>query len=115
MANRILLFILAYSALALAPANAAEQSVAYDGPGWRVGVGVFHKMENVETVSSILRDSGFEVHQTQVTITSGEATLVWLGPYAEREAAEIISTKLPILTGEAGYITNRVFCDHCPY
>ncbi len=120
MSNRIMLFIAACSccALAIAPATPVAQTsgaAAYDGPGWRVGVGVFHELENVESVSSLLRGSGFEVHLTKVTIASGEATLVWLGPFAEKEAAEKISAKLPILTGEPGYITDRVFCDHCPY
>ena len=75
--------------------------------GWTVRVGTFSKSENVDTVSSLLNDSGFNARHTKVQTTLGEAIRVWLGPYASKEMAEKVSVRLKSLTGEKGYITRH--------
>jgi DedD protein len=84
-----------------APATAQQPA----GPGWVVRVGTFSRQANVESVSTLLSNSGFEPRTTPVTTSLGESTRVWLGPYAERETADRISDRLKSLTGEKGYVT----------
>lgn len=73
--------------------------------GWVVRVGTFSKKANVESVSSLLTNSGFKPRTTQVSTSLGPSTRVWLGPYAKRETADKISDRLKSLTGEKGYVT----------
>ena len=75
--------------------------------GWSVRVGTFSKTENVESVSNLLNNSGFNARLTKVQTTLGEATRVWLGPYAKKETAEKVSIRLKSLTGEKGYVTKH--------
>jgi DedD protein len=73
--------------------------------GWIVRVGTFSKKANVESVSSLLSNSGFKPKTTGVTTSLGESTRVWLGPYANRKTADKISDRLKDLIGEKGYVT----------
>ena len=73
--------------------------------GWVVRVGTFSKSANVESVSSLLTNSGFKPKTTPVSTSLGNSTRVWLGPYAKRETADKISDRLKALTGEKGYVT----------
>jgi DedD protein len=73
--------------------------------GWVVRVGTFSKKANVESVSSLLANSGFKPKTTQVSTSLGPSTRIWLGPYAKRETADKISDRLKSLTGEKGYVT----------
>lgn len=72
---------------------------------WVVRVGTFTKIENVNSLSTLLESSGFEAKHTKVQTALGQATRVWLGPYPKKELAEKISAQLKILTGEKGYVT----------
>lgn len=73
--------------------------------GWVVRVGTFSKQANVDSVSSLLTNSGFKPRTTPVTTSLGDSTRVWLGPYAKRETADKISNRLKSLIGEKGYVT----------
>ncbi|MGI9317853.1 MAG: SPOR domain-containing protein, partial [bacterium] len=73
--------------------------------GWVVRVGTFSKKANVDSVSSLLTNSGFKPKTTVVSTSLGPSTRVWLGPYAKRETADKISDRLKSLTGEKGYVT----------
>lgn len=73
--------------------------------GWVVRVGTFSKKDNVDSVSSMLTNSGFKPKTTSVSTSLGPSTRVWLGPYAKRETADKISDRLKSLTGEKGYVT----------
>lgn len=73
--------------------------------GWVVRVGTFSKKANVDSVSSMLTNSGFKPKTTSVSTSLGPSTRVWLGPYAKRETADKISDRLKSLTGEKGYVT----------
>ena len=64
-------------------------------------------MRDVETISELLDSSGFTTRHTEVETTLGKATRVWLGPYADKETAEKVSTRLKTLTGEKGYVTKQ--------
>lgn len=75
--------------------------------GWTVRVGTFSKTENVETISTLLNDSGFNARHTKVQTTLGEAIRVWLGLYSEKKTAEKVNTRLKSLTGEKGYVTKH--------
>jgi DedD protein len=80
----------------------------FDGnSGWTVRVGTFSKIENVESVSALLNNSGFNAQHTKVQTTLGEATRVWLGPYEKKETAVKVSLRLKALTGEKGYVTKH--------
>ncbi len=87
--------------------NSEPETVAEAESGWSVRVGTFSKQENVETISTLLNDSGFNARHTKVQTTLGEATRVWLGPYAEKKTAEKVSKRLKNLTGEKGYVTKH--------
>jgi len=82
-----------------------EQQDNQAGGGWIVRVGTFSKQANVDSVSSLLDNSGFKPKTTGVTTSLGESTRVWLGPYAKRETADKISDRLKDLIGEKGYVT----------
>ncbi len=75
--------------------------------GWSVRVGTFTKQENVERLFTLLGDHGFDARRTRVQVDSGEATRVWLGPYAKRETADTVNARLHALRGEKGYITKH--------
>jgi len=82
-----------------------EQQDNQGEDGWIVRVGTFAKAANVESVSSLLSNSGFKPKTTGVTTSLGESTRVWLGPYANRKTADKISDRLKDLIGEKGYVT----------
>ncbi len=88
-------------------AKSKDQSDTSITNGWTVRVGTFSKSENVETISKLLDSSGFTTRHTDVETTLGKATRVWLGPYADKETAEKVSTRLKTLTGEKGYVTKQ--------
>ncbi len=73
--------------------------------GWVVRVGTFSKDANVESVSTLLTNSGFKPRKTAVSTSLGSSTRVWLGPYAKKQTAEKISDRLKSLIGEKGYVT----------
>ena len=83
-------------------AKASDEQVL---EGWVVRVGTFSKKANVDSVSSLLANSGFKPKTTPVSTSLGPSTRVWLGPYAKRETADKISDRLKSLTGEKGYVT----------
>ena len=75
--------------------------------GWVVRVGTFSKVANVESVSTLLTNSGFKPRTTAVDTSLGKSTRVWLGPFARKETANKISDRLKSLIGEKGYVTRN--------
>ncbi len=84
--------------------QANEPSQDGTSGGWSVRVGTFTKAENVERMLTLLGEHGFDAKRTRVQIASGEATRVWLGPYAKRETADTVNARLHALRGEKGYV-----------
>ncbi len=84
-----------------APINQEETADS----GWVVRVGTFSKKANVDSVSTLLNNSGFSPKTKLVDTSLGKSTRVWLGPYAKRETANKISERLKSLIGEKGYVT----------
>ncbi|NKB77869.1 MAG: hypothetical protein GKR96_12765 [Gammaproteobacteria bacterium] len=74
---------------------------------WAVRVGTFSKESNVTSVSKLLNGNGLVARTTRVKTSFGDATRIWLGPYADKKSAKTISTQLKKLTGENGYITKH--------
>ncbi len=87
------------------PEKVAKIPEEQDLEGWVVRVGTFSKKANVDSISSMLTNSGFKPKTTSVSTSLGPSTRVWLGPYAKRETADKISDRLKSLTGEKGYVT----------
>lgn len=76
--------------------------------GWVVRVGTFSKPANADSVATVLANSGFTAHKVTVKTTlGGDATRIWLGPYAKKETAGEVSERLKALTGERGFITKH--------
>ncbi len=75
--------------------------------GWSVRVGTYADAENVDSVSALLSNHGFQARHTQVQTTLGMATRIWLGPYTRRAAAEKVSLRLKAIIGEKGYVTEH--------
>lgn len=75
--------------------------------GWVVRVGTYSKKANVESMSTLLTNSGFKPRTTPVTTSLGKFTRVWLGPFAQKETADKIGERLKSLTGEKGYVTRN--------
>ena len=73
--------------------------------GWVVRVGTFSKQANVDSVSTLLTNSGFKPRQSSIETSLGDSTRVWLGPFAKKDTAEKISDRLKKLIGEKGYVT----------
>jgi cell division septation protein DedD len=91
---------------------ADTQTVAKSVPetsstGWAVRVGTFSKQANVESVSTLLTNSGFKAKKTRVKTALGDATRIWLGPYDKKEIADKVSIRLKTLTGEKGFVTKH--------
>jgi cell division septation protein DedD len=84
------------------PTRVAEKQIQQ---GWVVRVGTFSKKANVESVSTLLTNSGFKPRTTAVSTSLGNSTRVWLGPYAKKQTADEISARLKSLIGEKGYVT----------
>jgi len=85
--------------------NSAAQEEGSASSGWVVRVGTFSKQANVDSVSTLLNNSGFNPKTKSVDTSLGKSTRVWLGPYAKRETADKISSRLKSLIGEKGYVT----------
>lgn len=74
--------------------------------GWAVRVGTFSKPANATAISALLADNGFTARKTTVkTALGGNATRIWLGPYAKKETAGEVSRQLTTLIGEKGFVT----------
>ena len=99
---------------ALLPANAksanAKSGVGQKPPptatdGWAVRVGTYSKQANADAVAKKLSASGFSVRKTIVkTALGGNATRIWLGPYAQKDTAREVSRGLKSITGEIGFV-----------
>lgn len=75
-----------------------------DEPGWVVRVGTFGKKENANRVVKRLQQAGFEPSTTNIKTDKGQATRVWIGPYAQRVEAARMRTRVQQVTGGEGYI-----------
>jgi len=73
--------------------------------GWVVRIGTYTKNENTQRVVARLKQNGFEPATGQIKTSSGMATRVWVGPYAQRVDAARVRSRIERLTGEKGLIT----------
>lgn len=85
----------------------SSSDIAKDGSGWTVRVGTYTKTENVDRVSALLKSHGFDPRHAKVKTALGAATRIWLGPYTKKKTAEKVSTRLKLITGEKGYVTEQ--------
>ncbi len=89
--------------------RAESAAPATSSRGWAVRVGTYSKQAGIDQVSALLAEHGFKVHKTRViTALVGQATRIWLGPYADKATALQISRQLESLVGEKGYVTRHV-------
>lgn len=77
---------------------------ATSSTGWTVQVGTFSEQANADSLSAVLAGNGFTAHKTAL---GGNATRIWLGPYAKKETAGEVSRRLQALTGEKGFVTKH--------
>lgn len=76
--------------------------------GWAVRVGTFSESANVDTILALLKRDGFKPNQTPVKTALGDtATRIWVGPYAKKETATKVSTRMKALIGEKGFVTKH--------
>ncbi|MEE9446782.1 MAG: SPOR domain-containing protein [Arenicellales bacterium] len=83
------------------PAPAVKSAIE---PGWVVQAGVFSKAENANSVAKVLRNNGFTPHSGKTKTSLGQATRVWVGPYASKAEAQKASRKLEKSTGNGGFV-----------
>ena len=87
------------------PAQSATATVpATASTGWAVRVGTYSKPANVDGVVARLAKNGFTAHKERVKTALGDATRVWLGPYAKKKTAAKVSERLLALVGEKGLV-----------
>jgi len=85
----------------------AAAPAAPSGPVWFVRVGTYGSIRNVNTISKLLEDNGFEAHHTEVQTNNAKAVRVWLGPYSDRAKAEQARLQARALTHEKVYVTDQ--------
>lgn len=76
---------------------------------WQVSVGVFAKSKNVTSVADLLNSKGYKANYRTIKTSSGKATQVWLGPYAEKKIANKIGASLKGIVGEKGQVAKHTF------
>ena len=82
---------------------------ATSSTGWAVRVGTYAKQTNADSVATALAGNGFTAHKTAVQIAlGGNATRIWVGPYAKKETAGEVSLRLQVLIGEKGFVTKHI-------
>ena len=82
---------------------------ATSSTGWAVRVGTYAKQTNADSVATVLAGNGFTAHKTAVQIAlGGNATRIWVGPYAKKETAGEVSIRLQVLIGEKGFVTKHI-------
>lgn len=72
--------------------------------GWVVQVGTFKNLDNVKKITDKLKSSGFVASTSPVKTDSGEATRVWVGPFAARVEAARTKTRIKQKVGTEGII-----------
>ena len=82
---------------------------ATSSTGWAVRAGTYAKQTNADSVATALAGNGFTAHKTVVQIAlGGNATRIWVGPYAKKETAGEVSLRLQVLIGEKGFVTKHI-------
>ena len=82
---------------------------ATSSTGWAVRAGTYAKQTNADSVATVLAGNGFTAHKTVVQIAlGGNATRIWVGPYAKKETAGEVSLRLQVLIGEKGFVTKHI-------
>ena len=82
---------------------------ATSSTGWAVRAGTYAKQANADSVATALAGNGFTAHKTVVQIAlGGNATRIWVGPYAKKETAGEVSLRLQVLIGEKGFVTKHI-------
>ena len=87
------------------PAAVKTEAKSEVDRGWVVRIGTFANADNVRKVLADLDDKGFSPEYEAVETSRGEATRIWLGPFAQRVDAARARTRLEQRTGEPGLIT----------
>jgi DedD protein len=67
--------------------------------GWVVQVGVYSHVDNAKRVQDKLHTAGYSVASDNVTLDSGKAVRLRVGPYKEKGAAEKAQTQIQKLLG----------------
>ena len=81
--------------------------VQQTGQAWFVRVGTYVNIKNINSISKLLADNGFEARHTEVQTSNAKAVRVWLGPYYDREKAEQARFQAKNLTNEKVYVTEQ--------
>ncbi len=90
-----------------AAVTTTADTIPETGQAWFVRVGTYVNIKNVNSISKLLADNGFEARHTEVQTTNAKAVRVWLGPYYDPEEAEQARLQARILTHEKVYVTEQ--------
>ncbi len=88
-------------------AAVSPTTVQQTGKALYVRVGTYVNIKNVNSISELLADNGFEARHTEVQTTNAKAVRVWLGPYYDPEKAEQARLQARALTHEKVYVTEQ--------
>ncbi len=90
-----------------AAAPPTTDPVQQTGRAWFVRVGTYANIKNINSISKLLAENGFEARHTEVQTSNAKAVRVWLGPYYDREKAEQARLQIKTLTNEKVYVTEQ--------
>lgn len=90
-----------------ATAPPTADSVQQTGQAWFVRVGTYANIKNIDSISKLLAENGFEARHTEVQTSNAKAVRVWLGPYYGREKAEQARLRIKTLINEKVYVTEQ--------
>ena len=88
-------------------ATTTDDTVQQAGQAWFVRVGTYANIKNINSISKLLADNGFEARHTEVQTSNAKAVRVWLGPYYDREKAGQARLQARTLTNEKVYVTKQ--------
>jgi len=73
-------------------------------PGWLVRIGTFTREDNAKRIVTLLKSKGFAPKTSSIRAQSGQATRVWVGPFAKRDKAVSVRRRILKETGQQGLI-----------
>ena len=88
----------------LPPKFAAVSKPAEIERGWEIRIGTFAQPDNAKRIIAVLRQQGFDPHQTKIKTDKGTVIRVWVGPFATRVTAGRTRASIAAKTTHKGWI-----------
>ena len=76
---------------------------------WAVQAGIFSKRENAQSIARVLKSNGHQPKLNNTSTSFGQATRVWVGPFASKAEAQALSNIIEQQTGNGGYVAEYPF------